>query len=68
MGVRTGDRRMLSSFLILRLVTGLGDKREKALVRFIKQNHTFPGRKKEILKNTSFSTHAWNFLHPNTQN
>lgn len=41
----------LSYFLILRLVPGLGDKAEKALLKFLKQKHTFPDREKAILKN-----------------
>lgn len=43
----------LSDLLILRLVTGLEDKAEKPLLTFMKQKHTFVGRKNEILKNLS---------------
>lgn len=46
-----GGGKSLSNFLNLKLVTALGDKAKKDLLKFMEQKHTFPGREKEILKN-----------------
>lgn len=67
MGLVTGKGRMLSSFLILRLVTGLGDEAGKVLLKFTKQKYPFSSRNNDILNKYEFSTHTWNFLHQNTQ-